>query len=213
MTCLFLEILLFLLVSNGLALPSVNSADLTQWEKERLEWYWNLVGGQDQFEAEMENASQHASSLRNGLKCELVDFDYHGPALVGKLCFDDGICWAAKFVKNDDNSRELAIRIMESIENYCPDLLIPRFYESSTCTENETMCYYLMDWVEGRQLWYHPDFSEKTQNVVKNGKQTENIEIDVTLPAQLPSQLALFTHKLKTCPIPREQSNRLLRLN
>lgn len=206
MISLLYESLFFLLFCGYLAQCTTNSRDLEPWDKERLEWYWNLVGGEDQFEAELEKASEHASSLRNGLKCGFDKFNYYGPALVGKLCFDDGICWAAKFVKNDDDRRNLGIRIMESIEIYCPELPIPRFQESSTCTENQTMCYYLMDWVKGRTLQCHRDYKEEKRDIVENGIRTGQIEVNITMPKQVPAQLASFVHKLATCPIPAEES-------
>jgi hypothetical protein len=205
MASLFVESLLFFFVFVTQAHSSANFSGLGPWEKERLEWYWNLVGGQNQFEVEIEKASKHASSLRNGQKCEFKTFNYYGPALVGKLCFDDGICWAAKFVENNDDRRNVGIKIMESIEVYCPELPIPRFYESSTCTENQTMCYYLMDWVEGRTLEYHGDYREVKRDVVQNGVGTGKIEMNVTMPEQVPTQLASFVHKLATCPIPAEE--------
>src|SRR5947207_825058 len=54
----------------------------------------------DQFEFEVKNVVAEASTLHNGIHASVVEFNYGSNAVIAKVCFADGICWAAKMMEN-----------------------------------------------------------------------------------------------------------------
>src|SRR5271169_3190742 len=60
-----------------------------------------VVGGVPELKAEVVFVMTEASSLRNGISTsKSVHLEVGGHAIVAKICFDDGICWAAKMYEN-----------------------------------------------------------------------------------------------------------------
>jgi hypothetical protein len=68
-------------------------------------------------------------------------------ALVAKICFSDGVCWAAKMQERDyyDAATERGITAMVLIEQYCPNIPINRYKGTSY----RKLRYLFAEWVEG----------------------------------------------------------------
>lgn len=78
------------LVDSIVTLPSPDDLAVSQ--------LLHAVGGRDEFQEEVKNSVAEASLWRNGTQTAVVYFKV-GSKAVAKICFIDGICWAAKIVK------------------------------------------------------------------------------------------------------------------
>ena len=149
------------------------------------------VGGREEFEIEVRNAVTEATSLRHGLPASVVDFKV-SRGIVAKICFTDGICWAAKMRKMVHYPRGTihAIRTLELLHQYCPNIPTPKFKGYS----QHKIIYYFTDWIEGSTL----------EDKVLAGP--INVSA-VRIPEKIITSLAEFVFNLTTCPIPKNESN------
>ena len=90
-----------------------------------------------------------ATSLRHGLPASVVDFKV-SRGIVAKICFTDGICWAAKMRKIAHYPRGTiyAIRALKLLHQYCPNIPTPKFKGYS----QHKIIYYFTDCIEGSTL-------------------------------------------------------------
>src|SRR5271170_2143602 len=143
--------ILFLLLFQAVGMTHSSSVKFENSSEpiKNTERWWALLGGEEIFEAEMEKISGHASFLRNRQPSRFEKYVFLGQAkgFVGQLCFEDGVCWATKVIGKDmfrGEEIDSAIRAMEAIGTYCPELHIPRYQGRSGCEEGDTLCYYFM---------------------------------------------------------------------
>jgi hypothetical protein len=167
------------------------------------------AGGEVEFDNELHKMLQHASSLRNGLRCSRVTTGWHAGmlGLVGRIRFDDDVCWAVKIGVADPwafDGAESAVKVMQTIEQYCPTLPVPRAHGHVVSSENSTLIYYFMDWITGQQLYDLLDVKlvSNSSGILKH---------DITIPERIVRQMAVFDYNLRTCPIPQSKSERSLR--
>ena len=129
---------------------------------------------------------------------------YNG--IVGRLCFEDDLCWATKIsLQNEDYysvGMRHAVRSLEAIAAYCPNLPVPRVYGYSIDKENATFCYYFMDWIEGKTLLRDTQII-RTKVSEKRGQ----FGVNITIPEKIVTQLASFFYDLTTYSIPKEKSS------
>jgi len=203
-----LLLLLFQAVGPTASTHSVKFDNSSAHIKSTERW-WTLLGGKEIFEAEMEKISAHATSLRNGQRSKFERYVFLGQlkGFVGQLCFEDGICWATKLIgKAMSRGEEIdyAIRAMEAITTYCPEVPIPRYHGRSGCEESDTLCYYFMDWISGKTLLEVG--KGQIREITEDGLQTGRCEARLLIPEKVVAQIASFAHNLTTCPIPAGQS-------
>lgn len=146
------------------------------------------VGGEEGFEVEVRNVVTEATSLRHGLFASVVDFKA-SRGIVAKICFTDGICWAAKIARYPRGTI-YAIRALKLLHQYCPNIPAPNFKGYS---EHKLICYFT-DWIEGSTL----------EDKVLEGP--INVSA-VKIPENIITSLAEFVYNLTTCPIPKNESN------
>lgn len=159
-----------------------------------------VLGGIDQFEFEMKNVVAEASTLNNGTHASVVEFNYGSNALIAKVCFADGICWAAKIMENCRLSERItwfATEAMTLIDRYCPEISIPKLKRRSI--SQGRLMYYFTEWIEGKPLL------TKVQGSAITGE-------TFSIPENIVISLAEFVYNLTTCPIPEEESEILSRL-
>jgi hypothetical protein len=176
---------------------------------DRLEEFINGIGGEQQFNIEMENILQHASALHDGQQS--VFESYGGPrgdVIIGRVRFEDNSSWAAKIYVNEYSlarRMEQALKSMQAIDNHCPGIPIPRVhgYFLRKPRTNSTLCYFLTDWVEGRLLLDAMPFEEPEPITV--GADQGRLALNSTIPEKVALQLAAFAYNLTTCPIPAEE--------
>src|SRR5271170_6949898 len=165
--------ILFLLLFQAVGMTHSSSVKFENSSEpiKNTERWWALLGGEEIFEAEMEKISGHASFLRNGQPSRFEEYVFLGQAksFVGQLCFEDGVCWATKVIGKAGSFRDQeigsAIRAMEAIGTYCPELRTPRYHGRSRCEESDNFCYYFMDWISGKTLL--DDFEGNTQEIAE----------------------------------------------
>jgi hypothetical protein len=151
------------------------------------------LGGIDQFEFELKNVVAEASMLNNGIYASVVEFNYGSNALIAKICFADGICWAAKMMENCPLSELVtwfATEAMTLVDRYCPEIPIAKLKRRST--SQGRLVYYLTEWIEGKPL------STRVNDSFING------EI-FSIPENVIISLAEFVYNLTTCPIPERE--------
>ena len=155
------------------------------------------IGGIDQFEFEVKNVIIEASSVHKDIPASLVEFNHGRNALVAKICFVDGICWAAKMMENCSWAEPIISSAAEAlmlIERYCPDIPIAKF--KGWGTSQGKLLYYFTEWIEGKRLYANVSDSGAT----------------FSIPEKVVTLLAEFVYNLTTCPIPKEESEKLSRL-
>jgi hypothetical protein len=155
------------------------------------------IGGIDQFEFEVKNVIRKASSLHNDRPASLVEFNYGSNSLIAKICFLDGICWAAKMMENRPlNERVIssATEAMTLIERYCQDIPIPKL--RGLGPPQGKLIYYFTEWIDAKPL---------SANVSGSGA-------TFSIPEKVVISLAEFVYNLTTCPIPKQESENLSRL-
>jgi hypothetical protein len=171
---------------------------------------WAEIGNtisDDQFVEEMTKIATHASSLRDGTPSgHFVNYTAGFNGIVGRLCFEDDMCWATKISLQHVNYYRIgmrhAVRSLMAIAAYCPTLRAPRVHGYSNENENATFCYYFMDWMEGRTL----NLSVTCTKVAEKRDIEGRFEVNITVPQKAATQLASFFYDLTTCPIPKEES-------
>jgi len=169
---------------------------------------YNATGGREQFLSELSNIKKHASSLRSGNPaCRVMEFTPGGNGVVGRLCFEDDVCWATKISIQSESyyshGMKQAVRSLKAIESHCPHLPVPRVFGDHIDQENATLCYYFMDWIEGTTLTHN--FSQIWTDLYDDKGVSGDIEVNITIPENVTVQLASFAYNLSTCPIPKDE--------
>ena len=165
------------------------------------------VGGVPELKSELTFIINEASSNRNVTSSlTTVHLQVGTSAIVSKICFDDGICWALKMYVNRpgsifDQTIDDGITASSLVRRYCPYIPIntPR-----GCGVHK-LRYCFTDWIEGESLFqrYFP------RTVLAPGERAT-----VTIPQKTVSALAEFVYNLTTCPIPEtERIHFLFRIN
>lgn len=174
------------------------------------ETYKRLViatGGEDQFRDALKSVSDHASSLRKGIK-NILEGSFVGThGFVTQVKFEDGVKWAAKISK----PRYLhivrqGIEALDAIARHCPGLSTPKIRGQIEYLANSTLIYYFMEWVDGVPLYEDPHFDVHCQHIPCDGRNSSVVRYDVTIPPLVVPQLAEFVYNLTTCPIPAAES-------
>src|SRR5271155_1509943 len=103
-----------------------------------------------QFVDELTRIAKHASSLRDGNPSgHFVNYTAGYNGILGRFCFEDDMCWAAKISLQHNRYYRIgmrhAVRTLMAIATYCPALPVPRVHGYSIDSENATFCYYFMD--------------------------------------------------------------------
>jgi hypothetical protein len=182
-------------------------------EKNLVELIISAIGDEPQFQQEMDQIMQRASSLHGGLPNIVASYTHaRGPAVVARILFDDDVSWAAKISADTfqcTTGMDLAIRSMQAIEEYCPDIPHPKLHGTSLGS-NSTLCYYFMDWIEGKVLVDSEDMPVLEPTLITNGNNSTGFEIQALISEAVAMQLADFAYNLTTCPIPERESSVLL---
>jgi len=174
------------------------------------ETYSRLVvaaGGEEQFLDVLRSVSDHATSLRNGIKNVLEGSFVGAHGLVTQVKFEDGVKWAAKISKQRylQIVRE-GLEALDAIKRHCPDIPTPKIHGQIECLANSTLIYYFMEWVEGVPLYEDPQFDVCSQHIPCGGGNSSIVRYDITIPSLVVAQLAEFVYNLTTCPIPTAES-------
>src|SRR5208282_4223080 len=141
-----------------------------------------------------------ASSLRNGIPASLVGFRVSN-AIIAKICFIDGICWAAKMGELSRDKRRATtygIWALRLIEEFCPTIPVPVL---KGCNEHKLL-YCFTEWVEGKSL--NDELSEwlRGKNEVFGSPIYLPVGNTINIPDKVVTALAQFVYNLTTCPIP-----------
>jgi hypothetical protein len=190
-----LKCILISLYAVILSIHAMSLEDIVGWNEivQPEHSVLQAIGGIDQFEFEIKNVIIEASSVRNDMPASLVEFDHGGNALIAKICFADGICWAAKIMENGPLAKQVissAAEALTLIERYCPDIPIAKF--KGWGTSQGKLLYYFTEWIEGKQL---------SANVSDSGT-------TFSIPEKVVTLLAEFVYNLTTCPIPKKESEK-----
>jgi len=113
-------------------------------------------------------------------------------AIIAKICFTDGICWAAKISKilPRDRATAYGIEAMILVEDYCPNIPIGKLMGSF----RNKVRYYFTQWIEGRNLL----------DEVFGSRVYARVGETFSIPKAVVTSLAEFVYNLTTCPIPRK---------
>jgi hypothetical protein len=198
--CLILAFLQNLGFSSSLTSPEdINwtGALSLKYEDSSLPGILSAVGGVKELKAELFFIMTEASSLRGGISTsKFVSLDVGRYAILAKICFEDGICWATKMYENRpgfyNRGIDHGILAMELVQKYCPDIPIstPR-----GCGMHK-LRYCFTDWIEGENLY--------DRYFVKE----ESAEVQIIrIPEKVVTSLAEFIYNLTTCSIPERESN------
>ena len=200
--------LVFLLQRATYAMPSIDDIIWTgtispKHEDTALPGILAVVGGLRELKAEVIFIMNEASSRRNVTSTlNAVHLEVGTYAIVSKVCFNDGICWAVNMYENLPASIfgraiDYGTSAANLVQRYCPDIPIntPR-----GCGVHK-LRYCFTDWVEGETLFdrYFP----KTNLLAPLEQAT------ITIPRKTVSSLAEFVYNLTTCPIPEIESKTL----
>jgi hypothetical protein len=158
------------------------------------------VGGRDEFEEEIKNILLEASSLRNGISASLMEFKV-SRTIVAKICFADGVCWAAKMFETQPrlDAIKYGIGALILIERYCPSVPVDKFMGYG----ERKLFYCFTEWMEGKSL--ADRFLEGSDKI--------RVEETFSIPEKLIPSLAAFAYNISTCPIPRNLSKKYPKLS
>jgi hypothetical protein len=178
---------------------ALNDADTSNWSLPPLgplngtSGVIEAAGGLQEFKAEVKNALAVASTLRNGMAVSCVQFEV-SRTIVGKFCFTDGVCWAAKFenIISDKKLHEVSQQkvLLLLLETYCPHIPISKYRGEG----QKKLHYEFTEWIEGITLMEVAELTNLEYNPT------------YTFPNKVITSLAEFIYNLTTCPIPRDQS-------
>jgi hypothetical protein len=208
---------LYVFVLQALARALYASADrsVSRSEPERpkfLQDFINASGGEEVFDGEIGKGLRHASSLCDGRQSVVEEYKRgRENVIIGRIRFDDDTSWAAKIFKSNRYvyfSVSHAINSLRAIEQYCPNIAVPRIYGDSVNMSNGSTYYYLMDWIEGKSLV--DELSSVGPDLIDDGTNSSHYQLDVTIPEYVVRQLASFIYNLTTCPIPENESKKSL---
>jgi hypothetical protein len=171
----------------------------SEYEDSALPGIFTAVGGLLGFQAEVSFVLTEASSLRNGISTsKALQIRVGVEAIVAKICFDDGTCWAAKMYEDRPGFYNRAIDYGTSaatlVQRYCPEIPI----NTARGCGMHKLRYCFTDWIEGEIL-----FDRKS---VKTKSAKPQI---VTIPQKTVTAMAEFLYNLSTCPIPEIESKPL----
>lgn len=145
-------------------------------------------------------ASRNSTSVTNA-----VHLDVGRYAIVSKVCFHDGICWAVKMYQNRPASIfgraiDFGASAADLLQRYCPHIPI----NAARGCGVHTLRYCFTDWVQGETLFdrYFPSTTEWAPMAMEKAT--------ITIPQKTVSSLAEFVYNLTTCPIPANKSKTLL---
>ena len=145
-------------------------------------------------------ASRNSTSVTNA-----VHLDVGRYAIVSKVCFHDGICWAVKMYQNRPASIfgraiDFGASAADLLQRYCPHIPINA---ARGCGVHK-LRYCFTDWVQGETLFdrYFPSTTEWAPMAMEKAT--------ITIPQKTVSSLAEFVYNLTTCPIPANESKTLL---
>jgi hypothetical protein len=158
----------------------------------------DAVGGRDEFAAEMKNMVKEASQLRDNIPASLVDFRL-SRELIAKICFSNGICWAAKIQDSFTNETIDGISALMMVHDFCPNIPVSQ-YRGCSCKK---LNYCFTEWKEGKSL------EEEVLGSIINHREETNIKI----PENVITSLAEFVYNLTTCWIPENMSKKSIELN
>ena len=85
-----------------------------------------ILEGGDQFNTEVYFAVANASALRNEIPASFVEPKAGGGGIVSKICFDDGVCWAAKMLQHGNPRGHYGMMAMWMVENHCPNIPVSK---------------------------------------------------------------------------------------
>jgi hypothetical protein len=161
------------------------------------------VGGVPGLKAEVGFVMTEASSLRNGISpLKEVRIQVGRLAIVAKICFDDGICWAAKMYENRpgyyNRAADYGTSAAKLVQRYCPEIPIntPR-----GCGMHK-LKYCFTEWIKG-EILFDREYRVETKSTKSAKRQT------ITIPQKIVTSLAEFVYNLSTCPIPEIESKSL----
>jgi hypothetical protein len=176
-------ILIFVLIASTTAITLDDMSPSCDPTVARI---FKAVGGKDKFETEVKNAVSEASSLRGGIPASLIDFKVTR-AIVAKICFLDGICWAAKIQEECERATLYGVMAMLMVEKYCPHIPMSKYkgYKDSK------LQFIFTEWIEGKTL------ADEAASLVNLGP----TKWTYTIPEKLIIPLAEFVYNLTTCPI------------
>lgn len=188
-------------LSQALEVISTLGVNLTipTWNLPFVMHILDTVGGTEGFEAEMRNAITRASSLRGNIPASLTELRV-SRAIVAKICFIDGICWAAKIkeIKPHDRETEYGIIAMSLVERYCPNVPINKY---KGCFVHKLLCCFT-EWKEGQTLG----------NAVFGSREYLQKGEMIRIPETIVTSLSEFVYNLTICPIPRRERKSTLNL-
>jgi len=134
---------------------------------------YNATGGCDRFVDELIKFAKQASSLRPGNP--VAGFwnytaGYNG--MVGRLVSIMIFAGRPKLPYRIINQYysvgiKYVVRFLNAIAMYCPHLPVPRIHRYSIDRDNATLCYYFMDWIEGRP--FRHNFPQITTEILDSG--------------------------------------------
>lgn len=153
------------------------------------------TGGVIMFNAFIDTVLEGASQKRNGLLASLEELKVGGDAIIAKICFADGIFWAAKIAEYRDSSVSevrAAIYALQLLEKQCPNIPIARYKGGG---RDNTFVYYFTEWKDGKTLY---------EKIVSRPFDISCIRI----PERVITSLAQFVYNLTSCQIPEEESNK-----
>jgi hypothetical protein len=152
--------LLFLLQRATYAMPSIDDITWTgsmspKYENTALPGIFAVVGGLPGLKTEVVSIMEEASSRHNVTSIlNSIYLDVGSDAIVSKVCFTDGICWAVKLYENRPasifgRSIDYGISAANLVQRYCPEIPInaPR-----GCGLHK-LRYCFTDWIEGETLF------------------------------------------------------------
>ena len=164
----------------------------------------SVLGGVRELKAEVVFILNKALSSRNSTSItNAVHLDVGRYAIVSKVCFHDGICWAVKMYQNRPASIfgraiDFGASAADLLQRYCPHIPINT---ARGCGVHK-LRYCFTDWVQGETLFdrYFPSTTEWAPME----------KATITIPQKTVSSLAEFVYNLTTCPIPANESKTLL---
>jgi hypothetical protein len=168
---------------------------LSIYEDKALSEILAAIGGVPELKAEINFLMTKASSLRNGIPVlKDVQLEVGNDAIVAKMCFEDGICWAAKMYENlpggfVNRAVDYGTSAATLVQRYCPEIPIntPR-----GCGLHK-LKYCFTDWIEGYNLAHKFSAKRKLEGST------------IALPPKTVNYLAEFVYNLTTCPIPEAE--------
>jgi hypothetical protein len=194
--------LLFLLQRTTYALSSIDDTiwtlDIPSNPKDTaLPGILAVLGGVPELKAEVIFIMNEASARRSATPIlNVVHLAVGTYAIVSKVCFVDGVCWAVKMYENRPASLlnqaiDYGASAANLVQRYCPDIPIniPR-----GCGIHK-LKYCFTDWVDGETL-----FNRYKLELLVPWERT-----NITIPRKTVTSLAEFVYNLTTCAIPKDE--------